>query len=76
MTEVTRSFCCIHVNPPGSSGSLPEMEPDSHTQASESESPGCENTKKKKKDFFFFPLNNFPDHHMYGNIGHLLLEGN
>ena len=47
----------IHVNPPGSSGSLPEMRPDSRTPGSETEPPGCENTKKKKKKkkiFFFF----------------------
>ena len=64
------------MNLPGSSGTLPEMEPDSRTPTSETESPGCENTKK---DFFFFFVNNFPDHHfahMYGNIGHLLLEVN
>ena len=44
----------IHVNPPGSSGSLPEMHPDSRTPGSETEPPGCENTKKKKNFFFFF----------------------
>ena len=53
-------YTIIHVNPPGSSGSLPEMEPDSRTPGSETESPGCE--KKKKFFFFFFFLNNFPDH--------------
>ena len=36
----------IHVNPPGSSGSLPEKQPDSHTPGSETEPPGCENKKK------------------------------
>ena len=44
----------IHVNPPGSSGSLPEMQPDSRTPGSETEPPGFKNTKKKKKKFFFF----------------------
>ena len=44
---------CIHVNLPGSSGSLPEMRPDSRTPGSETEPPGCENTKKKKKNIFF-----------------------
>ena len=61
------AFCfqtnCIHVNPPGSSGSLPEMEPDSRTPVSETGPPRCENTKKKKNFFFVFFLNNFPDHH-------------
>ena len=61
----------IHVNPPGSSGSLPEMRPDSRTPGSETEPPGCENTKKK---IFFFQTIIFA--HMYGNNGHLLLEGN
>ena len=45
-----------NVNPPRSSGSLPEMQPDSHTPGSETEPPRCENTKKKKKKkkkFFF-----------------------
>ena len=37
----------IHVIPPGSSRSLLEMEPDSRTPASETESPGCENKIKK-----------------------------
>ena len=63
----------IHVNPPGSSGSLPEMEPDSRTPASETESPGCENTKNF---FFFLIFETIIFAHMYGNIGHLLLEGN
>ena len=53
-------FQHTHVNPPGSSGSFPEMEPDSHTPASETESPECESTKKKKKKIF---INNFPDLH-------------
>ena len=44
----------IHVNPPGSSGSLPEMKLDSRTPGSEAEPPRCENTKKKKKKSFFF----------------------
>ena len=68
----------IHVNPPGSSGSLPEMQPDSHTPGSETEPPGCENTKKKKFFFFFFFLifQTIIFVHMYGNNGHLLLEGN
>ena len=61
-TFVKISAVTIHVNPPGSCGSLPEMQPDSCTPGSETEPPGCENTKKKKKNFFFF-LNNFPDHH-------------
>ena len=60
----------IHVNPPGSSGSLPEMRPNSRTPGSETEPPGCENSKK----FFFFQTIIFA--HMYGNNGHLLLEGN
>ena len=64
----------IHVNPPGSSGSLPEMQPDSRTPGSETEPPGCENTKKKKNLFYFFQPIIFA--HMYGNNGHLLLEGN
>ena len=68
----------IHVNPPESSGSLPEMEPDFRTPASKTESPRCENTKKKKKFFFFFLIifQTIIFAHMYGNIGHLLLEGN
>ena len=41
-----KRFMNIHVNPPGSSGSLPEMQPDSRTPASETEPPRCENTKK------------------------------
>ena len=61
----------IHVNPPGSSRSLPEMQPDSCTPGSETEPPGCENTKKKKKNFQTIIFV-----HMYGNNGHLLLEGN
>ena len=51
------------------------MEPDSRTPASETESPGCE----KFFFFFFFFLIIFQTIifvHMYGNIGHLLLEGN
>ena len=63
----------IHVNPPGSSGSLPEMQADSRTPGSETEPPGY---KKQKKKIF---LNNFQTiifAHMYGNNGHLLLEGN
>ena len=47
-----------HVIPPGSSGNLLEMEPDSRTPASATESPGCEKYKKKKKF-----VHNFPDHH-------------
>ena len=39
-------FYTIHVNPPGSSGSLPEMQPDSCTPGSETEPLGCENKKK------------------------------
>ena len=35
------------MNSPGSSGNLPEMEPNSRTPVSETEPPGCENTKKK-----------------------------
>ena len=46
----------IHVNPPESSGSLPEMQPYSRTHRSETELPRCKNTKKKKKMFI-------PDHH-------------
>ena len=46
--SVIKGLPCIHVNPPGSSGSLPEMQPDSRTPGSETEPPGCENTKKKK----------------------------
>ena len=38
----------IHVNPPRSSGSLPEMQPASRTPRSETEPPGCENIKKTK----------------------------
>ena len=49
----------IHVNPPGSSGSLPEMRPDSRTPGSETEPPGCENTKKKNFFFFFFSRPSF-----------------
>ena len=68
----------IHVNPPGSSGSLLEMQSNSSTPGSETEPPGCENTKKKKKKkiifFLFFQTIIFA--HMYGNNGHLLLEGN
>ena len=65
----------IHVNPPRSSRSLPEMQPDSRTPGSETEPPGCENTKKKKKKKnFFFQTVIFA--HMYDNNGHLLLEGN
>ena len=63
-------YMYIHVNPPGLSGSLPEMWPDSHTPGSETEPPGCENTKT----IFFFQTIIFV--HMYGNNGHLLLEGN
>ena len=69
----------IHVNPPGSSGSLPEMQSNSSTPGSETEPPGCENTKKKKKKiffFFFFFFQTIIFAHMYGNNGHLLLEGN
>ena len=65
----------IHVNPPRSSGSLPEMQPDSRTPGSETEPPGCENTKKKKKKFFLFFFQTIIFAHMYGNYGHLLLEG-
>ena len=38
------------MNPLRSSGSLPEMQPDTRTPGSETEPPGCENTKKKKKN--------------------------
>ena len=65
----------IHVNPPGSSGSLPEMQPNSRTPGSETEPPGCENTKKKKNYFLFF-FQTIIFAHMNGNNGHLLLEGN
>ena len=51
----SRVRTCIHVNPPGSSRSLLEMQPDSHTPGSETEPPGCENTKKKTKKNFFSP---------------------
>ena len=68
-------MACIHVNPPGSSGSLPEMEPDSCTPASETESPRCEKKKKKKKIFFII-FQTIIFVHMYDNIGHLLLQGN
>ena len=57
----------IHVKPPRSSGSLPEMQPDSRNPGSETEPPRCENTKKKEFFFFFF-LNNFPDHHFCAYI--------
>ena len=40
----------IHVNPPGSSRSIPEIQPDSRTPGSETEPPRCEN---RKKIFFF-----------------------
>ena len=63
----------IPVAVPGSSGSLPEMRPHSRTPGSETEPPGCENTKKK---FFFFFSKTIIFVHMYGNNGHLLLEGN
>ena len=70
---------CIHVNPPGSSGSLPEMQPDSCTPGSETELPGCENPKKKKikkkkkkKQYWFFFLNNFPDHHFCAYVWSLV----
>ena len=52
------------------------MRPDSRTLGSETEPPGCENTKKKKNFFFFFFLQTIIYAHMYGNNGHLLLEGN
>ena len=74
--KVLTSSQSIHVNPPGSSGSLPEMRPASRTPGSETEPPGCENTKKKKKIFFFFFFQTIIFAHMYGNNGHLLLEGN
>ena len=45
------------------------MQPNSRTPRSETEPPGCENTKKKKNQTIIFA-------HMYGNNGHLLLEGN
>ena len=83
MSKEKRPFCChkifvpnglsIHVNPPGSSGSLPEMRPDSRTPGSETEPSGSENTKKKKKKKKF-QIIIFA--HMYGINGHLLLEGN
>ena len=69
----------IHVNPPGSSGSLPEMQRNSRTPGSETEPPGCENTKKKKEKknfFFFFFFQTIIFAHVYGNNGQLLLEGN
>ena len=50
------------------------MQPDSRTPGSETEPPGCENTKKKKKNLIIFQTIIFA--HMYGNYGHLLLEGN
>ena len=50
------------------------MEPDSRTPVNETESPRCENTKKKKKIQIIFQTIIFA--HMYGNIVHLLLEGN
>ena len=62
------------MNPPGSLGSLPEMQPDSHTPGSETEPPGCENTKKKL--FFLMIFQTIIFVHIYGNIDHLLLEGN
>ena len=37
--------------------------------------PGVKIQKKKKKFFFFF-LQTIINAHMYGNNGHLLLEGN
>ena len=53
------------------------MKPDSRTPVSETEPPECENTKKKKKIFFFFLIfQTIIFAHTYGNIGHLLLEGN
>ena len=68
------------MNPPGSSGSLPEMQPDSRTPGSETEPPVFENTKKKKKKkkffFFFIIFQTIISAHMCGNNGHLLLEGN
>ena len=64
----------IHVNPPGSAGSFPEMRPDPCTPGSETEPPGCDNTKKKK--IFFFFLQAIIYAHMHVNNGHLLLEGN
>ena len=48
------------------------MEPDSRTPVSETEPLGCENTKKN----FFLIFQSIIFAHMYGNIGHLLLEGN
>ena len=53
-SDKTNKVACIHVNPPGSSGSLPEMQRNSRTPGSETEPPGCENTKKKNFFFFFF----------------------
>ena len=47
------------------------MQPNSRTPGSETEPPGCENKKK-----FFFFLETIIFAHMYGNNGHLLLEGN
>ena len=55
------SHVIIHVNPPWSSGSLPEMVPDSRTPGSETETPECE-----KKNIFF--LNNFLDHHFCADV--------
>ena len=46
--DFSYSQLLIHVNPPGSSGSLPEMPPDSRTPGSETEPPRCENTKNKQ----------------------------
>ena len=43
---ITNTNKSIHVNPPESSGSLPEMQPNSRTPGSEMEPPGYENTKK------------------------------
>ena len=51
------------------------MQPNSCTPGSETEPPGCENTKKKNIFFYFF-FQTIIFAHMYGNNGHLLLEGN
>ena len=52
--------------PPGNTARLP----------SETEPPGCENTKKKKKTNFKIIFQTIIFVHMYGNNSHLLLEGN
>ena len=51
------------------------MQPDSRIPGSETEPPGCENTKKKKKILFLI-FQTIISAHMFGNNGDLLLEGN